>query len=547
MTASASAFEQGYTPVADSLAMSFWIAVVPVLLVFVLLGALRVKVHVAAAAGLSCGFVLAVVVWQLPLELAVASGLMGVAVALVPMLWTLIAAVWLMNLLNESGYFEVLKESMGYLTHDRRLQALLVGFGFNGLLEGLVAIGSPIAIIAAMLAGLGFPPLIAAMVALLGDAHPGVWGPMGLPVLVMELVTDLDPNAIGAMAGRQTPILAILVAPVIILVVSGWRGFRDVWWVTVACGLAFAAGTFIAANYISFFLAGIVGALAAIATLLVVLAFWRPRSVWRFPGETLPVHAAVRRPASSIIRAWSPIAILVGSVVIATGTPLRATLARASRIEFTWPALDGQVVRTPPVVADPGVYPAVFVSELLLVPGTLVVLTAFVSMWTLRISPGRAVGVLFATLRQLRTAILTTVSVLALAYIMNYSGIALTIGLGFASAGVWFPAAAVLLGLVGSGIAGTNTASNALFGNLVAVGGAQAGIDPVLAAGSLGSGGNMGKAIAPSALTLATGAAKIQGSEGLLLRRLIGISLALTVVVAVIAMAQHHLVSWMVP
>ena len=341
------------------------------------------------------------------------------------------------------------------------------------------------------------------MAALLGDAHPGVWGPMGLPVVVMELVTDLVPDALGAMVARQTPVLAILVAPVLVVVVAGWRGLRDIWGVTVACGVAFAIVTFVTGNYLSFHLAGVVGAVAAIATLLAALRFRRPAEPWRFAGEGSPTTAAERRSNGAIARAWSPILLLVAIVVLATGTALRDTLSAASTVNLQWPVLHGQIMRTSPVVAQPEVYPAVYTASLLLVPGTLVVVTALISMGVLVIAPCRAVRVLGRTVRQLKAAILTTLSVLALAFVMNYSGIALTIGLGFSVAGVWFPAAAVVLGLVGSGIAGTNTASNALFGNLVTVAGEQAGAPPVFAGSTLAAGGSMGKAMAPQSLALA--------------------------------------------
>jgi L-lactate transport len=543
-------WQQPYTPVADMLLLSFAVASIPIIVIFALLGGLRKRAHVASGWGLLAAFLLAVAVWRMPPHLALSATLFGAMVALVPFVWTLVAAVWLINLLIDRGLLHVIRESLGYLTGDRRLQTLLVGFGLNGLLEGLVAVGSPIAIIAAMLAALGFPPLVAAMVALLGDAHPGVWGPMGLPVLVMHFVTGLDPDALGAMVGRQTPLLALLVAPVLVVVVSGWKGLREVWGVTVGAGLAFAAGTFVAANYLSLLLAGVVGAVAAILTVLVVLLFWRPATPWVFPGESPPTAERGARPAASagrIVQAWFPLVLLLSIVVVATATPLRATLTMVGTVQLEWPALHGQVWRTPPVVPGPEIYPAAYTSALLLLPGTLALATGVLSLPLLRMPPVRALQVYGRTLRQLTSAILTTLSVLGLAYLMNYSGMSLTIGLGFANAGGWFPFAAVALGLLGSGIAGTNTASNALFGNLVAVGAAQAGVDPVLATASLGSGGNMGKAVAPSALALAAGGAGVQGREGELLRRLVGISLVSTLLLGALAMLQHHFFPGVIP
>ena len=208
---------------------------------------------------------------------------MGMAVAVMPLLWTLVNAVWLINLLIDSGHFDVIKESVGYITKDRRIQALLIGYGFIGLLEGLVAIGSPVAIGTPMLIGLGFPPFTAAIVALLAFSHPGVWGPMGLPIVVLHSVTvGIDLDTLGAMIGRQVPLLTLFTAPAVVMAVSGWRGLRGVWQITVATGFAFAVGTFVTSNFVALYVAGIVGALAGMLTTVAVLFRWKPKTTCNF-------------------------------------------------------------------------------------------------------------------------------------------------------------------------------------------------------------------------------------------------------------------------
>ncbi|MEX2080160.1 MAG: L-lactate permease, partial [Dehalococcoidia bacterium] len=225
---------QNYAPVLGSVELSALVAILPIALTFVLLGVFRRPAHIATAAGFAIAFVLAIFVWGVPVRIAVASSLMGAAVALIPLVWTLVAAVWFINLLTHSGHFDVVKRSLAALTPDRRLQTLLVGYGFIGLLEGLVAMGSPAAIGTAMLAGLGFPPLTACVVALVSFSHPGIWGPMGMPVSVLSDVSGIEFDSLGTMIGRQDPWLTFLCAPIVVWLVAGWKGLRGVWPLAIA-------------------------------------------------------------------------------------------------------------------------------------------------------------------------------------------------------------------------------------------------------------------------------------------------------------------------
>lgn len=539
---------QTYTPVLGSGGMSALVAILPIVLIFVLLGVFRRPAHVATMAGFAFAFILAIGVWGMPVRLAVAAALLGAAVALVPLLWTLVAAVWFINLMTHSGQFAIVKQSLAALTADRRLQTLLVGYGFIGLLEGLVAMGSPVAIGAAMLAGFGFPPVAASVAALIGFSHPGVWGPMGLPVTVLASVTTgIDLDMLGAMIGRQVPWLTFVCAPVIVWAVAGWRGLWGVLPLTLATGFAFASVTFLTSNYVTLYVAGSAGALAAILTTVTGLALWRPATPWRFPHDPPVDVTAGRLSWAETVRAWAPIALLIAIIGLVIGTGIRDLLAAVAAIDTTWFGLHGLVTSVPPVVAEPTPLPAVYRQPLLVLPGTLVLLTGLLSLPLLRISAVEAARVYARTLRQLWGAIRTTLAIIALGYIMNYAGLSLTIGVALAVSGPWFPAVAVLLGVIGNAVAGTNTASNALFGNLVAVAGAQASAPPVFAASTLAAGGSMGKALAPQSLALAAGATGTAGSEGELLRRVAGIVLVLSLGFAAYAMAQQHLFPWTIP
>ena len=541
---------QTYAPFLDSVVLSAVVALVPIALVFVLMGVFKRPAHQATITGLMVALVLAVTVWAMPVRLLVSAVMLGVAVALVPLLWTLVGAVWFINLLVHSGHFDVIRRSLSALTPDRRLQTLLIGFGFLGLLEGLVAIGSPVAIGAAMLVGFGFPPITASVVALVGFSHPGVWGPMGLPVVVLQSVTTgIDLDALGVMVGRQVPLLTLVCAPVMVGLVAGWRGLREVWPITIGTGLAFALGTFAMSNYGTLYLAGSGGALAAILTAVIWVSMWKPASVWRFPGEADWDETGDGGPPTrgETFRAWAPVGLLVLLMGGISGSPAREALASLSTFSLDWPGLHDLVMRTSPVVLAPTPYAAVYSQPLLVVPGTLVMLTGILSLPLLRISAWEATVIYGKTVRQLWGAIRVTVSIIALGYVMNYAGLSFTIGVALAVSGFWFPAVAVLLGLLGNAVSGTNTASNALFGNLVAVAGEQTGAPPVFAASSLAAGGSMGKAIAPQSLALATGAAKISGREGELLRRVLPITLVLTAAFAIYAMALYYLLPWMIP
>ena len=445
---------QTYAPFLDSVVLSAVVALVPIVLVFVLMGVFKRPAHQATIAGLMVALVLAVTVWAMPARLLVSAVMLGVAVALVPLLWTLVGAVWFINLLIHSGYFDVIRRSLTALTPDRRLQTLLIGFGFLGLLEGLVAIGSPVAIGAAMLVGFGFPPITASVVALVGFSHPGVWGPMGLPVVVLQSVTTgIDLDALGVMVGRQVPLLTLVCAPVMVGLVAGWRGLRDVWPITIGTGLAFAIGTFTMSNYGTLYLAGSAGALAAILTAVVWVSVWKPASVWRFPGEPDVLEGETEDDGpptrAATIRAWAPVGLLVVVMAGISGSPARDALASLSMISLDWPGLHDLVMRTPPVVPAPTPYAAVYSQPLLVVPGTLVMLTGILSLPLLRISAREATVIYGKTVRQLWSAIRVTVSIIALGYVMNYAGLSFTIGVALAVSGFWFPAVAVLLGPFG--------------------------------------------------------------------------------------------------
>jgi L-lactate transport len=524
------------------------VALIPIAVMFSLLGVFRRPAHIAAGSGLATALVLAVLVWGMPTRLAVSASLLGAAVALVPLVWTLVAAVWFINVLTHGGHFDVVKRSLAALTPDRRVQALLVGYGFIGLLEGLVAMGSPAAIGAALLAGFGFPPLTASLVALVSFSHPGIWGPMGIPVTVLSDVTRIDVDALGAMIGRQDPWLTLVCAPVVVWLVAGWKGLRGVWPLALVSGSAFAAVSFLTSNFLTFYVAGAAGALAAILATVAGIKIWSPVTVWRFENEG-PASPATDGGLAfgEVLRSWAPIALLLVLLGVANGTALRDVLASLGTVRMAWPGLHDVVLRLPPIVAEPVPYAAGYVQPLLVLPGTVVLIGGLLSLPLIGMRVGRAMRIYASTVRQLRVAILTTMAVIALGYVMNYGGLSPSLGIALAVAGPAFPLVAVLVGMIGNAVTGTNTASNALFGGLITVVGEQASAPPAFAASTLAVGGSMAKAIAPQSLALATGATGMGGTEGELLRRLVGVVLLLCASFAAYAMAQYYLFPWTIP
>ena len=534
---------QNYAPFQESLILSTLLALLPVFVMFVLL-ARRKPAHVACLTALTVTLFLATVVWKMPPALAVSSAGLGMMMAVFPILWTLANAVWIFNMLVDSGYFEVVKKTLGFVTKDRRLQTVLIGFGFTTLLESLAAFGAPIAIVGAMLVGLGFPPITAAVIALLADTTPGVWGTQGMPIVVLNSVTDLDINTLTAIIGSQTPVVSALCPAVLVLVMSGWKGLKGVWPVALAVGLAYGLIAALVASFMGPYVVGIAAALAAILTTLLILYRWRPAQTWLLPGddpETTTVQSESPLRAKEVIRAWSPYFLLVVVIGLVNGTGLKNWLAQISTLRIEWPGLHNAVYKTVPVVAQPEAYQAVYQQPLLQVGGSLVFFAGVLAAFTLGLKPGRAALVYRQTLRQLRLPGLTIISILGIAYLMNYSAMTYTVGLAFASTGFWFLMAITFLGALGCILAGSVAASNALFGNLSVVAGEQIGVDPALSAGTLASGGTMGKAIAPQNLVIATSSLGLQGREVDLLKRVLLVSVSFAAVIGTVAMLQQHL------
>ncbi|WP_338699578.1 L-lactate permease [Streptomyces sp. Q6] len=537
-------FVQQLEPVGGSLGLSALVATLPLVTVLVLLGAVRMKAHLAGLIGLAVAVLVAWLAYGMPLGQTFSSAAQGVLFGLFPIMWIVVNALWVYRMTVRTRHFDILRRSFGRLSDDPRIQALVIAFCFGALLEALAGFGAPVAICSVMLVALGFDPVKAAVVALVANTAPVAFGAMGTPVVTLAQVTGLPLDSVASVVGRQTPLLALVVPLVLVGLVDGRRGLRETWVPAVACGFAFAVAQFAASNYVSAQLADIGAALVGAGALVAAPHSRRPAAE--------PVRAAVltgvrsedldeEDARSDVLRAYAPYALIVVIFSVAQIPAVKDWLVKANRV-FDWPFLD---------VADPGGEPVggnVFTLPLVSTGGTLVLLAGVLTAVVIGVHARVAVREWCATVHELRFAILTVTSVLALAYVMNLSGQAATIGHFVAAAGAGLAFLSPVLGWFGVAVSGSDTSANALFGALQVTAAQQSGLSPELLAAANSSGGVLGKMISPQNLTIACAAVGLAGREGDLLRKVLPWSLGLLLVMCLIVYAQSTVVlSWMLP
>jgi glycolate permease/lactate permease len=554
----AGAFHQSYDPVAGSVLLSALVAALPLLVLAVLLALVRAAPWKAAVAGAATAFLLAWLAWRMPLGLAVSAATHGMAFGLWPISWVVLNAVFFYNLTVASGDFDVIRRSLARLTEDRRLQALLVAFCFGALVEGIAGFGAPVAISAAMLAGLGFEAVPAAVLALVANTAPVAFGSIGIPITTLGgllapiLGRDVASTTrdLSAMVGRQLPFFSLVVPAYLVVLLAGFRRMLEVVPAVVAAGLSFALVQFAVSNFVGPELTDILSALASLGALAALLRVWRPRETWRGPaGHGAPAKVERADPPARVVRAFGIYAILV--VVVLTGQLLASAGLKNVKWETPWPGsyatVDGRaeplVHREPPIVPRSSPYPLSFRLDALTSAGTLVLFAsaaAFLVMLRFG-APPAAFALTFArTLRQLRLPILTIAFILSIATVMNYSGMTSSLALALAETGFLFPFFSAFIGMLGVFLTGSDTSSNTLFGPLQATTAKVAGLDPILMAATNSSGGVMGKMISPQNLSVGAAGVGAVGREGEIFRRVIGHSLLLTSLMGLLAMLQAY-------
>lgn len=544
-------WQQIYSPL-GSLGLSALAAVIPIVFFFLALAVFRLKGHVAGSITLALSILVAIFAFQMPVDMAFAAAGYGFLYGLWPIAWIIVAAVFLYKLTVKSGQFEVIRSSVLSITDDQRLQVLLIGFCFGAFLEGAAGFGAPVAITAALLVGLGFNPLYAAGLCLIANTAPVAFGALGIPIIVAGQVTGIDAFHIGAMTGRQLPLLSLFVPFWLVFMMDGLRGVKETWPAALVAGLSFAVTQYFTSNFIGPELPDITSALASLIALTLFLKVWQPKR--SFAEAKASVGAAVVQPSGSqpspysfgeIFKAWSPFLILTVLVTIWTLKPFKAAFAPGGAMynfvfNFAIPHLDQLVIKTAPIVAAPTAMPAVFKLDPISATGTAIFLSALISMAVLKINFKTGLTTFKETFWELRWPILSIGMVLAFAFVTNYSGMSSTMALVLAGTGAAFPFFSPFLGWLGVFLTGSDTSSNALFSSLQATTAHQIGVNDTLLVAANTSGGVTGKMISPQSIAVACAATGLVGKESDLFRFTVKHSLFFATIVGLITLIQAY-------
>jgi len=522
--------------------LSTLFAALPVVVLLGGLAVLRLKAHAAALAGLTAALLVAVAVFGMPPDKAVRTTLFGAAYGLFPIGWIILNVIFLYQLTVEKGTFKVMQASLMGITRDRRLQVLLIAFSFGAFFEGAAGFGTPVAVTAAILIGLGFAPLAASGLSLIANTAPVAYGALGTPIIALAGVTGLDIHKLSAMVGRQLPFFSILVPFWLIWAFAGWRKMREIWPALLVAGAAFAVPQGLISNLHGPWLVDVASAVMSLAALVLFLLKWKPRSLYLFPDEKEAENGRDDpRPAGrEVARAWLPWGIL-SVLVFVWGLPsVKAFLDGVSSFRLPVAGLDQLIMRVPPVTPAPAAEPAVFSLNWLSFTGTGILAAALISAIIMGYGPREMARVYGRTLRRVRFSLLTVSAMLALGYLTRYSGLDATLGLTFAKTGVLYPFFGTLLGWLGVALTGSDTSSNVLFGSLQRISAEQLGLSPVLMAAANSSGGVMGKMIDAQSIVVASTATHWYGHEGDILRYVFFHSLALAALVGLLVTLQAY-------
>ncbi len=496
-------WQQHYTPVADSLLWSSLVAALPVAALLYAIGVKRVSAWKSSLIGLIAAVLVAVFAYRMPPLLTVNSALYGAAFGAFPIFWVIYWAIVLYRITVDTGKFEILKNSIGHLTTDRSLQALLIAFAFGAFVEGAAGFGTPVAVGAAILGGLGFDSVYAAGICLLADTAPVAFGSIAIPLVTLAATTGLPIGELSKDVGRLCAPVSLCLPSYIVLVMGGMREWRRVWPAAVVCGASFAGLQFAISNYIGPYLTDILGSIAAIVSLVALLQIWRPHGTVRPKSEYR---------IGEIVAAWSPYLLLVIFILLWSVEHVNAVLSRAS-LTIAWPGLHNLIERVPPAVAKAGPYAAIYRFRFFAEAGTACACASIAAAAFLRVGPRRFARIAADAAGQLKFSFVSITAVLALAFVMNYSGATGTLGLAFASSGRAFPFFSALLGWLGVFLTGSDTSANALFGSLQQVTANRLGLDPALMASTNSAGGVMGKMISLQSIAVAAAAAGLSAQE----------------------------------
>ena len=534
-------WHQVYDPLSSAW-LSTLLAALPIVILLGGLAIFRLRAHVAALLGLAAAALTAIFAFGMPAGMVLRTAGLGAAYGLFPIGWIILNIIFLYDLTVEKGHFKVMQDSLTGITRDRRLQLLLIAFCFGAFFEGAAGFGTPVAVTAAILIGLGFAPLAASGLSLIANTAPVAFGALGTPIVALAGVTGIDVRQLSAMVGRQLPIFSVIIPFWLVWAFCGFRKMKEVWPALVVAGVSFAVPQFLISNFHGPWLAGVGAAVISMAALVLFLLKWRPRTTFGFEGEeeTGPPLPRRRLTAGELVRAWMPWLVL-SAFVFLWGTPqVKAFLDSLSVVRIPVPGLDKLVFRVPPVVALPTAEPAVFTFNWLTFTGTGIFLAAVASGLLMSFSPRQLVRTYGRTLKRVRFSLLTVAAMLALGFVTRYSGLDATLGLAFARTGIFYPFFGTMLGWLGVALTGSDTSSNVLFGSLQKISAEQLGLSPVLMAAANSSGGVMGKMIDAQSIVVASTATRWYGHEGDILRYVFFHSLALAAMMGLLVFLQAY-------
>jgi lactate permease len=562
-------WEHNYSPVGGSLMVSALLAAIPIVVLFVMLGALRKPAWMSALTALGSAFVVALAVYGMPAKLAILSTIFGAAFGLFPIAWIVFSSIMLYRLAVDTGKFETIKSTIGGLTDDRRLQALFIAFSFGAFIEGAAGFGAPVAVSGAMLAGLGFNPFYAAGICLLANTAPVAFGSIGTPILTLANVTGLPLLALSSMVGRLCAMLSVLIPGYLMVVMVGRKKAMPVLPAIIACGVSFAGVQFYVSNYMGPELTDIMSSLTCIAVMVLVLKLWKPKEIMRLEGDKPISLTKTKHTVGQVFTAWLPYMLLVVAVLTLGEPKIKAKVntwtdqfmpdsmraqpaahptAAGQLNRIAVPGLHRMITQVPPVVKEKTPYAALFEMNWLTASGTACFLATIAAALCLGVGPRKFVGIYIATFKQLKFALVTIACMLGLAYLMNYSGMTSTLGLSLAGTGKVFPFFSAFVGWLGVFLTGSDTSANALFGNLQVVTANALMLNPVLTAAVNSAAGVMGKMISIQSIAVAVAATGMTSAdESRLFRFTIKHSILLMIVMGLLSMMFAYVVPQYVP
>ncbi len=534
-------WQQVYNPL-NNIALSTLCAALPVVVLLGTLAILRIKAHYAALLGLATALAVATAMFHMPGKLATATAIYGACFGLMPICWIILHVIFLYRLTKEKGQFEILQTSLTAVTQDSRLQLVLIAFAFGAFFEGAAGFGTPVAVTAAILIGLGFGPLEASGLSLIANTAPVAFGALGIPVTTLAGVSGLNEMHLSAMVGRILPFFSLLVPFWLVWAYAGFRGIIGVWPATLVAGVFFAVPQFLVSNFHGPSLVDIISSLVSLAAVTIFLMKWHPKQIWGLNGHdaTAEARASHDYTRGEVIRAWTPWIILSVLVFLWGLGPFKHFLNAISMPKFLVPDLHLMVMRMPPVVTKPVAEKAVYVLNWLSATGTGILLAAIISGFVMGYSVRDMVRIYWETIKMIKYSILTISAMLSLGFVTRYSGLDATMGIAFAMTGHLYPFFGTLLGWLGVALTGSDTSSNVLFGSLQRISAQQIGISPTLMCSANSAGGVMGKMIDAQSIVVASTATQWYGHEGDILRYVFFHSLALATLVGCLVFLQAY-------